>query len=69
VTENGNKSRARQPTLLQEGIIIPDAYFAKQAGIDMVHVPYRSSDDLLADLMAGRTQAFFAPPASRRASG
>lgn len=43
---------------------IAGAYFGKQAGIDMVHVTYRSSGDLLADLMAGRIQAFFAPPAA-----
>jgi tripartite-type tricarboxylate transporter receptor subunit TctC len=43
---------------------IAGAYFGNQAGIDMVHVTYRSSGDLLADLMAGRIQAFFAPPAA-----
>jgi tripartite-type tricarboxylate transporter receptor subunit TctC len=43
---------------------IAGAYFAQQAGIEMVPVTYRSSGDLLADLMAGRIQAFFAPPAA-----
>jgi tripartite-type tricarboxylate transporter receptor subunit TctC len=39
------------------------AYFAKQAGIDMVHVPYKSSADIIADLIAGRVQVVFAPAA------
>jgi tripartite-type tricarboxylate transporter receptor subunit TctC len=39
------------------------AYFARQAGIDMVHVPYKTSSALLADLLAGRIQATFAPAA------
>lgn len=39
------------------------AYFAKQAGIDIVHVPYKSSTDIIADLIAGRVQAVFAPAA------
>ena len=39
------------------------AYFARQAGIDMVHVPYKTSSALLADLVAGRIQATFAPAA------
>jgi tripartite-type tricarboxylate transporter receptor subunit TctC len=43
---------------------IAGAYFANQAGIDMVPVTYRSSGDLMADLMSGRIQAFFAPPAA-----
>jgi tripartite-type tricarboxylate transporter receptor subunit TctC len=43
---------------------IAGAYFANQAGIEMVHVTYRSSGDLLADLMSGRIQAFFAPLAA-----
>jgi tripartite-type tricarboxylate transporter receptor subunit TctC len=39
------------------------AYFAKQAGIDIVHVPYKSSADIIADLLAGRVQVVFAPAA------
>jgi tripartite-type tricarboxylate transporter receptor subunit TctC len=39
------------------------AYFAKQAGIDIVHVPYKSSADIIADLIAGRVQVVFAPAA------
>jgi tripartite-type tricarboxylate transporter receptor subunit TctC len=39
------------------------AYFAKQAGIDIVHVPYKSSTDIIADLVAGRVQVVFAPAA------
>ncbi len=39
------------------------AYFASQAGIGMVHVPYRDSSQVIADLLAGRVQATFAPVA------
>lgn len=39
------------------------AYFAYKAGIEMVHVPYKSGSELIADLVAGRIQATFAPPA------
>jgi tripartite-type tricarboxylate transporter receptor subunit TctC len=39
------------------------AYFASQAGIRMVHVPYRDSSQVIADLLGGRVQASFVPPA------
>jgi tripartite-type tricarboxylate transporter receptor subunit TctC len=39
------------------------AYFARQAGIDMVHVPYKTGSALIADLVEGRVQATFAPAA------
>ena len=39
------------------------AYFARQAGIEMVHVPYKTGSALVADLVAGRVQATFAPAA------
>jgi tripartite-type tricarboxylate transporter receptor subunit TctC len=39
------------------------AYFAKRAGIQMVHIPYKVSADITADLMGGRIQANFVPPA------
>jgi tripartite-type tricarboxylate transporter receptor subunit TctC len=39
------------------------AYFAKQAGINIVHVPYKSGADIIADLVAGRVQVVFAPAA------
>jgi tripartite-type tricarboxylate transporter receptor subunit TctC len=39
------------------------AYFASQAGIRMVHVPYRDSSQVIADLLAGRVQASFVPVA------
>jgi tripartite-type tricarboxylate transporter receptor subunit TctC len=39
------------------------AYFASQAGIDLTHVPYKTSPDLIADLLTGRIQATFVPPA------
>lgn len=35
-------------------------YFASRAGITMVHVPYRVSSEVLADLMTDRIQAVFA---------
>jgi tripartite-type tricarboxylate transporter receptor subunit TctC len=39
------------------------AYFARQAGIEMVHVPYKTGSALLADLVEGRVQATFSPVA------
>jgi tripartite-type tricarboxylate transporter receptor subunit TctC len=42
---------------------IAGAYFAYKAGIEMVHVPYKSGSELIADLVAGRIQATFSPPA------
>ena len=39
------------------------AHFAKQAGIEMVHVPYKTGSALVADLVAGRVQVTFAPAA------
>jgi tripartite-type tricarboxylate transporter receptor subunit TctC len=39
------------------------AYFAEQAHIEIVHVPYKSSADIIADLIAGRVQVVFAPAA------
>jgi len=39
------------------------AYFARQAGIDMVHVPYKTGSALIADLVEGRIQATFSPAA------
>lgn len=37
------------------------AYFASRAGIRLVHVPYKSSSDVVADLLSGRVQATFVP--------
>jgi tripartite-type tricarboxylate transporter receptor subunit TctC len=39
------------------------AYFAQKAGIDIVHVPYKSSADIITDLVSGRVQVVFAPTA------
>jgi tripartite-type tricarboxylate transporter receptor subunit TctC len=39
------------------------AYFARQAGIEMVHVPYKTGSALIADLLENRVQATFAPAA------
>jgi len=39
------------------------AYFATRAGIEIVHVPYKTSPDLIADLISNRIQATFVPPA------
>lgn len=37
------------------------AYFASQAGISMVHVPYSDSTQVIPDLLADRVQASFVP--------
>lgn len=42
---------------------IAGAYFAQQAGINLTHVPYKMSSDIVSDLLGGRIQAVFAPPA------
>ena len=42
---------------------IAGAYFAQQAGIDLVHIPYKMSADIISDLLGARVQAVFAPPA------
>ncbi len=42
---------------------IAGAYFAQQAGINLVHVPYKLSADIVSDLLGGRIQAVFAPSA------
>jgi tripartite-type tricarboxylate transporter receptor subunit TctC len=39
------------------------AYFANQAGISMVHVPYKASSEVITDLLTGRVQATFVPAA------
>jgi tripartite-type tricarboxylate transporter receptor subunit TctC len=37
------------------------AYFASRAGVKLVHVPYKSSADVVSDLLTGRVQATFVP--------
>jgi tripartite-type tricarboxylate transporter receptor subunit TctC len=37
------------------------AYFARQAGIELVHVPYTVSATIITDLLGGRIQASFVP--------
>jgi len=39
------------------------AYFAQLTGIDLVHVPYTDSNQILSDLLGGRIQASFVPGA------
>ena len=39
------------------------AYFAGQTGIRLVHVPYKNSADVVADLLGNRVQAAFVPAA------
>ena len=39
------------------------AYFASKTGIEIVHVPYKGTADLIADMVTGRIQATFVPPA------
>jgi len=40
---------------------IAGEYFASQAGIEMVHVPYKVAAEVNTDLITGRIQASFAP--------
>lgn len=42
---------------------IAGAYFAHQAGIQMLHIPYKNGSDGIADMLAGRVESVFAPPA------
>jgi tripartite-type tricarboxylate transporter receptor subunit TctC len=37
------------------------AYFEKQAGVRMTHVPYRNTSETLSDLLTNRVQAVFSP--------
>ena len=37
------------------------AYFARLAGIDMVHIPFKSTQDATNDVMAGRSHALIVP--------
>ena len=37
------------------------AYFCKLAGIDMVHIPYKSTQDATNDVLAGRSHALIVP--------
>jgi len=37
-------------------------YFSREAGIKLVHVPYRDTGSIISDMISGRTQATFAPP-------
>ena len=39
------------------------AYFLAAAGIDMVHIPYKNSSELLSDMVTGRVEASFVPTA------
>jgi tripartite-type tricarboxylate transporter receptor subunit TctC len=39
------------------------AYFAAKAGVEIVHVPYKTSPELITDLLSGRIHATFVPPA------
>jgi tripartite-type tricarboxylate transporter receptor subunit TctC len=39
------------------------AYFANRAGINLVHVPYKTGNDLIGDILTGRIQVTFSPVA------
>ena len=38
------------------------AYFSTQAGVKLVHLPYRNTGSIISDMISGRTHATFAPP-------
>ena len=38
------------------------AYFSSQAQVKLVHLPYRDTGSIIADMLSGRTHATFAPP-------
>lgn len=38
------------------------AYFASLANIELTHIPYKNTPDLVTDLLAGRIHAIFTPP-------
>jgi len=40
--------------------IVSTAFFASQAGIQMVHVPYKGEPQAITDLLGGRVQLLFA---------
>jgi tripartite-type tricarboxylate transporter receptor subunit TctC len=42
---------------------IAGAYFAYKAGIQIVHIPYKSGADGIADMLGGRVEATFSPAA------
>ena len=44
------------------GSHIAGELFKMMAGVDMVHVPYRSGGSALTDLLAGQVQVLFNPP-------
>lgn len=39
------------------------ALFVAKAGVDIVHVPYKGGSDLITDIVSGRLQMTFVPPA------
>ncbi len=39
------------------------AYFASYTGISMTHIPYKTSSEVIADLLGGRVEVTFAPAA------
>jgi tripartite-type tricarboxylate transporter receptor subunit TctC len=39
------------------------AYFCKQAGIDLLHIPYKGTQEAANDVLAGRSQAVIVPTA------
>jgi tripartite-type tricarboxylate transporter receptor subunit TctC len=42
---------------------IAGAYFAFRAGIKLMHIPYKSGSEGIADMLAGRVESVFAPAA------
>ncbi len=43
------------------------AYFANAAGVDIVHIPYKSNSDQISELVSGRLQAIMIPSISAMA--
>ena len=54
-------SRGTANVLTRSTAILAGAYFAAQTGINIVHVPYTVSSNIISDMLSGAIQASFDP--------